>query len=135
MSYIKDRRLFSLVDLFHSRPVNVGHTISGMVFADATPTQLGVTDMVSSLVISNNKPIYENEYLAALLARKLFPSKLVYSDNMAVRYNLSRGKIPYSWFDNLTLSQLLYFFVRSNGYPFIHYINTSINPADAVSRF
>ena len=38
MSYIKDRRLFSLTDLFHSRPVNVGHTISGMVFADATPT-------------------------------------------------------------------------------------------------
>lgn len=101
MAYLQDWRLFALNDLFHSRPVNVGHTISGMVFADATPIQLGVTDMVPSVIIENSKPIYENEYLAALLARKLFPNKLVYTDNMAVRFNLPRGKIPYSWFFKL----------------------------------
>ena len=133
-SHNNNRRLFALSDLFHCQTVNIGHTISGMVFVDATPIQLGVTDLVSSVVIKNNKPIYENEYLAALLAQKLFPDKLVYSDNMAVRFNLSRGKIPYSWFYKLHLSHLLFFFVRRNGYPFIHYINTMIYPADAVSR-
>ena len=73
-------------------------------------------------------------HCAAILGFCLYPNSIISSDNKAVVFNLSRGKLPYVWFQYLNLAQIKFLTSANRCCPVIKYINTLINPADAVSR-
>lgn len=102
------------------------------VYVDATPDCIGIVEPGCAPVSMNlpvSLPIYFAEYLAALtviLSRNMFKTVL-YSDNLGVMYNLRKGRCPRHWLRIL----LSVFKFRSFS---VHYIPTSVNPAEAASR-
>ena len=70
------------------------------VASDATPAQLGLAaaDGMLTIRLPRVLPIYQAEYLAALLMTTIAPpSSTLYVDNMAVVFNLHKGRCPTAW--------------------------------------
>ncbi|KAF0296949.1 Protein P [Amphibalanus amphitrite] len=101
------------------------------VAVDATPYQLGFADASAAIAVPLERPIpiYQAEFLAALLAAlQVPPGTTVFSDNQAVIHNIHKGRCPPSWLP--WISEL--FAHRGNSF---RYIPSADNPADAPSRW
>ena len=102
------------------------------VFVDATPDCIGIVQqgyLPVSVGLPFALPVYYAEYLAALTAvlSRDMDRTVLYSDNLGVVFNLSKGRCPRAWLPIL----LSVFKFRSFS---VHYVPSHVNPADAASR-
>ena len=105
-----------------------------LVFVDATPEQVGIVRpgcAPVSVPLRRAMPIYVAEYVAALVAVILMArcgdQFTVFTDNMGVYHNLSKGRCPRPW-----LPILLDVFSKRNFS--VGYVPSHCNPADVPSR-
>ena len=134
-----DSRLLSLPFIDDSAPLtaadvaNCREVHERAVFVDATPDCIGIVQqgyLPVSVDLPFTLPIYYAEYLAALTAvlSRNMDRTVLYSDNLGVVFNLSKGRCPRAWLPIL----LSVFKFRSFS---VHYVPSHANPADAASRW
>ena len=134
LAFVYPHKMFKFASLFHTDQVTFYQTLNrSCIFVDATPDHIGLWDPGGrrGFVFRCRLPILEAEFAAAWLAHILFPGAVIFSDNQAVIFLLSKGKLPPGWRNSYKKTVLL---CRTYHSPTMVYVRSSSNPADRFSR-
>ena len=134
MAFSHPHQLYKIDNIFHSRYIPFYPKVRrDLVHTDATPYQIAIYNITKGkkIIFLRNSNILENEYDSILIAHAVFPNCIIFNDNLAAVYLFRKGRLPPSqrdsWRRTITLTKVY-------DRPFIYYVESAFNKADALSR-